>query len=277
MISELLHLDPAELWLTLVIADFARFLVIVVPAFFLLWVLGRRAFRRFLVQGRYPKAQHVRREMRYSLLSGLIFGTTGVGVHLGARHGYLGVYTDVGQHGWLYFGFTVALMIVLQDAYFYWTHRAMHHPVLYKHVHRVHHLSTNPSPWAAYSFAPAEAIAHAAFVPLFVAVMPVHESVLAIFMVYMTVRNVHGHTSMEFMPKGFIRHGFWRSHTTVTHHNQHHKKFQTNFGLYFTWWDRWMGTMDAGYEELFDSTVARATAASSDTSMQTVTERRAAA
>ncbi|MEP6859607.1 MAG: sterol desaturase family protein [Deltaproteobacteria bacterium] len=56
---------------------------------------------------------------------------------------------DVGAFGWPY-----------------WTYRAMHHPWLFRRVHRIHHLPHNPSPWAAYAFAPGEALVHALFVPL---------------------------------------------------------------------------------------------------------------
>jgi sterol desaturase/sphingolipid hydroxylase (fatty acid hydroxylase superfamily) len=31
----------------------------------------------------------------------------------------------------------------------------------------------------------------------------------------------------------------------------------TNYGLYFTWWDRAMGTTDRTYEETFDAVVRR--------------------
>ena len=55
-------------------------------------------------------------------------------------------------------------MILLHDTYFYWAHRAMHHPKIYRHVHLVHHLSQNPSPWAAFAFHPFEAVIEAGIV-----------------------------------------------------------------------------------------------------------------
>jgi sterol desaturase/sphingolipid hydroxylase (fatty acid hydroxylase superfamily) len=39
--------------------------------------------------------------------------------------------------------------------------------------------------------------------------------------------------------------------TTVTHHDLHHAHAGTNFGLYFTFWDRIMGTEDPNYERAF--------------------------
>jgi sterol desaturase/sphingolipid hydroxylase (fatty acid hydroxylase superfamily) len=67
----------------------------------------------------------------------------------------------VEEYGWGYFFISVAVMLVLHDAYFYWTHRAMHRPRLFKVFHRVHHLSTNPSQWAAFAFHPLEAVVEA--------------------------------------------------------------------------------------------------------------------
>jgi sterol desaturase/sphingolipid hydroxylase (fatty acid hydroxylase superfamily) len=35
--------------------------------------------------------------------------------------------------------------------------------------------------------------------------------------------------------------------TPVSHHHFHHARNRGNFGLYFTWWDRWCGTEDTDY------------------------------
>ncbi|MEO0917088.1 MAG: DUF2147 domain-containing protein, partial [Pseudomonadota bacterium] len=39
--------------------------------------------------------------------------------------------------------------------------------------------------------------------------------------------------------------------TTVTHHDLHHAHAGYNLGLYFTWWDRWMGTEHPNYHDEF--------------------------
>lgn len=39
--------------------------------------------------------------------------------------------------------------------------------------------------------------------------------------------------------------GWWN---TTTHHDLHHQRGRSNYGLYFTWWDRWMGTEHPDYQ-----------------------------
>ena len=38
---------------------------------------------------------------------------------------------------------------------------------------------------------------------------------------------------------------------TPTHHIMHREKVGSNYGLYFNWWDRLMGTNHADYERRF--------------------------
>jgi uncharacterized protein (DUF2147 family) len=133
----------------------------------------------------------------------------------------------------------------------------MHHKNLFKHVHRVHHESTNPSPWAAYAFHPWEALIQALVMPILVFVLPLHPLTAFTFLAYMIIRNVIGHLGFEILPKGFTKNKWLNWNTAVTHHNMHHEHFHNNYGLYFTWWDKLMKTEDAKYHEAFDEVKAR--------------------
>ncbi|MCZ7680825.1 MAG: sterol desaturase family protein [Sandaracinaceae bacterium] len=200
------YLDPdAPFWLIALLEwadNLARYLLVAGPAFLVFFVWGRERFRRRLIQRAYPGWRQIRREVLYSMSTAAVFGAAGIVLFYGAHAGVLHLYLDVAEHGWGYLVLSTVGLIVGQDAYFYWTHRAMHHPLLYKHVHRVHHLSTNPSPWAAYAFAPAEAAVHAAFVLLVALVAPLHPLALLVWLVFMIVRNVLGHLSIELYPSG---------------------------------------------------------------------------
>jgi Delta7-sterol 5-desaturase len=148
-------------------------------------------------------------------------------------------------------------MIVVHDAYFYWTHRLMHHGRLYRAFHRTHHLSMSPTPWAAYAFSPAEALVQAGIGPLIVFTMPVHPAAFGLFMVWQIAFNVFGHCGYEIFPRWFLGSRAGTLLNSVTHHALHHEKFQANFGLYFNVWDRLMGTNHPEYERRFELATGR--------------------
>lgn len=237
--------------------DAGRYVVAAGLAFLVFWVWGRERWRHRLVQREYAPASQLRREVAYSAGTAVVFSLVGTGIWYGRHAHVFRVYTSVADHGWAYFALTVVLLIVGQDAYFYWTHRAMHHRLLFKHVHRAHHRSHNPSPFAAYAFAPAEALVHAAYVPLMLLVIPAHIIAVFVFLSFMILRNVLGHLGIELFPRGFTRSRFWRWSTTTTHHGLHHRRVDSNYGLYFTFWDRLMGTTDPQYEAAFDEVASR--------------------
>ena len=253
-------LGSASLWAVWAY-DFAfnagRYVIAAVGGFLVFWVWGRERWRHRLVNRSFARWRQMRREIAYSASTALIFSLVGTGVVLGTRAGFLPMYLHIAQHGWAYFAFTVVFLVVAQDTYFYWTHRAMHHPFVFRWMHRVHHMSHDPSPFSAYAFAPAEAFVHAAFVPLVALWLPLHPAAVGVFLGFMIVRNVLGHLGLELFPHGFTRSRWTRWSTTTTHHTLHHRRVGTNYGLYFTWWDRAMGTTDRTYEETFDDVARR--------------------
>jgi sterol desaturase/sphingolipid hydroxylase (fatty acid hydroxylase superfamily) len=144
-------------------------------------------------------------------------------------------------------------MLPWQDFYFYWTHRLMHTTAWLRRVHSVHRRSNPPSPWAAYSFHPVEALINGLVLPLALLVVPLHWGVLLLYSLHQILRNAYGHAAVETMPRGFARHFLGRHFTTTTHHHLHHETARGNYGLWFTWWDRWCGTERADYHARFDA------------------------
>ena len=216
---------------------------------FLAWY-GKRAVqpRNRKLQDAAPRAGQIRREIAYSVMAVLIFGLIN-----GAIFGYgiaphTQLYWNVAQYGWIYFWLSIPLMILVHDAYFYWTHRLMHTRALFRTFHGVHHLSTNPTPWAAYAFHPFESVLQALGVVLIFFIMPSHPSALLIFQTVSTAINVYGHLGYELYPRGWPQHPLGRWINTSVAHNAHHDKARHNYGFYFLFWDRWMGTLDPSYE-----------------------------
>ena len=238
----------------------AHFLLIVVPAgvaFLALWVWKGNPFRRRKIQPGFAPSSEIRREVFYSLLTAFIFALNGVFIYVSMANGWTLIYTDFADYSWLYGAFSLALTIVLHDAYFYWTHRLMHHPLLFDRFHRLHHESQSPSPWAAYAFGPLEAVIQALFLTILIFILPLHVTVIYLFMLHMIVRNVVGHSGFELFPRGVPAHAVLGVLTTNTHHDLHHSSKGFNYGLYFTWWDRLAGTEHPNYREVFDRVTRR--------------------
>ena len=231
--------------------DLLRYLIPASIAFFVLWRWKWDALAHRRIQARRPHSRVFAREIRYSIATAAIFALVGVAVRDLAHAGVLHIYDRIDTYGWPYWVASIVLAIVIHDTYFYWTHRAMHHTRLYRIVHRVHHLSTTPSPWAAYAFGPFEAVVAALVLPLILLVVPMHISAIFVFLLYMIAMNVIGHLGIELYPHGFAHHRWTRWYSTSTHHNLHHRDFRGNYGLYFTWWDRLMGTQHPEYEATF--------------------------
>lgn len=251
------NLPFSELFPHVLLSDFLRYFLVAGTAYLVFWVVFLKKWRHRIIQRKLPEAQKMWLEFCYSMSTVFIFALIGFGILLLKNAGYTRLYDNMTDRGMMWFVASIVLMILLHDAWFYWTHRLMHHPKIFRHVHLVHHRSVSPSPWAAYSFHPAEAIIEAAFFVLIVLLLPAHGLALFIFLVYMMLRNVLGHLGIEFLPKGFLKNRWLNWHTTTTHHDLHHKNFNHNYGLYFTWWDKWCGTEHPKYQETFEEVTSR--------------------
>ncbi len=220
-------------------------------AWLFFYVAFRATFRHRRISKGDPTARQVGREIAYSLRSIVIFGLVTLVVVFAARLGGTRLYYRVSDYGWTWFALSIGVMVVMHDAYFYWTHRLMHHRRLYRFFHHTHHLSTSPTPWAAYAFSPAEALVQAGIGPLIVFSIPVYPAAFGAFMVWQITFNVLGHCGYEIFPRWFLRTPAGWLLNSVTHHALHHEKFRANFGLYFNVWDRLMGTNHRDYEHRF--------------------------
>lgn len=209
------------------------------------------------IQPEYTPEKTIRHEKSLSAITILIHGAEGGLAIWLTDAGFSQAYSHINEYGIMYFILSVVAMIVLHDAYFYWTHRFMHLKWVYPIVHKFHHKSLNPSPWAAHATSPWESAMSGFILVIFVMIFPTHWLALTLFVGYMTVWNVFGHNGFEMYPRGFSQSWFGKWNTTVTHHNLHHKYFHGNYGIYFNWWDRWMGTEREEYHQVYNETFNR--------------------
>ncbi len=239
--------DPTDFstlrWMFTPLLIFGRYAVLSGALFLVFYVWKRRGWLYRKIQQRFPADRDYHREIGYSFLTACIFGAI-AWLFLGTPlRQYTQFYTNIEEYGIGWLLLSIPLSLLIHDAYFYWMHRLMHHPRIYRRVHLVHHRSVNPSPWAAYAFHPSEAVLEGGILPLLLVLMPMHPISFFAFITLMLWFNVYGHLGYEIFPKSLYSHPLGRWLNSSIYHNQHHERFTGNFGLYFTIWDRLMGTL----------------------------------
>lgn len=192
----------------------------------------------------------IRSDVILSVLSSAIFSVCAAIMTAAYTLGYTRIYLQPEQYGLWYVAFSLVLAIVLQDAYFYFTHRASHHPKCYKWLHSGHHHSKNPTPWTAFAFDPAEAMIQAIYLIGITMLIPMHLSVLVALVMVMTMGALIHHFGVRLFADSAL--GRWLGSWMVgcTHHWLHHRKYTVHYSLYFTFWDRVLGTQYEGYEDV---------------------------
>ena len=185
----------------------------------------------------------MRREIGWSLASAAIYGIPAGIVAWGwQERGWTRIYTDVADYPIWYLPVSLFAYLIAHDSWFYWTHRWMHRPALFRIVHAVHHDSRPPTAWAAMSFHPLEALTGAIVIPALVFLFPIHVGALGLVLAIMTLMGVGNHMGWEMFPRVLVHGTSGRWLITATHHQKHHDVYRGNYGLYFRFWDKACGT-----------------------------------
>lgn len=197
------------------------------------------------------KLRQVKQEIWYSFLGAIIFALAGTIMIIFWQRGYSQLYTTLSIWDilWIPLSFFVALFI--HETYYYWLHRWMHQPKILHRFHHTHHNSLYTSSFTSFSFHPIEAGFQSIFLPLLVLVLPIHFFALIALLVTMSVTAVINHSGVEVYPSSALKSPTAKWIIGATHHDMHHLKYRCNYGLYFTFWDQWMGTEDKGFEDRF--------------------------
>jgi sterol desaturase/sphingolipid hydroxylase (fatty acid hydroxylase superfamily) len=199
-----------------------------------------------------PVWESIRRDIKLSLLSTVIFAFSAAFSIFKFDRGETVLYTDLDQYGLWYLGLSFVAVLLLQDTYFYFIHRLFHHPKLFKWFHLGHHLSKHPTPWTSFAFDPAEAVFQALFLMAIVFTIPLHFWTAIAIILTMTVWSVLNHLGFSVFPSS----GYWswwgQWAIGPAHHAVHHRKYTKHYGLYFTFWDRFLGTQDDRHHRVND-------------------------
>lgn len=227
------------------------YLLFAAVPYLIFWRWKKDSYSHKRIQQKTKRKPDVRKEISLSLLTLLTFSALlGVLFQL-PKLGVTDLYFSISDYGWPWFFVSIALMAVVHDSYYYWAHRLMHTRWLFKHVHRLHHQFTNPSPFAAYAFHPGEIVIEIAVFGIMVFIFPIHPLAIAAYVTILTYLNVISHLGFELYSSKWLPHVF----ITSTHHNMHHSKVNGNFMLYFNFWDWLMGTNHPDFEQRYEQLV----------------------
>ncbi|MBT8281227.1 MAG: sterol desaturase family protein [Muriicola sp.] len=226
-----------EMWILVSLLFVLRYLIMAGIPFLVFYVIPGKKLQQAKIQENTPEAKKIGKEIFYSLITLFIYGSGIWFFTAWVQHGMTMHYNEISDYGAPYAILSFIMMVFLHDTYFYWTHRLIHHKSLFRYIHKVHHQFTNPTPWAAFSFHPFEAILSMGVIPIIIFCLPWHQYTLIAFISFMTLYDVYIHLGYD--PRG-LRIGSWQ--ITPTDHNHHHQDARVNYGLYFSFWDQLMGT-----------------------------------
>ena len=216
---------------------------------FYIWFPSKWKDRKINKRG-YKPGQLIK-EMKWSLINALLFAITASATVILWQKGYTKVYVETGLYDWWYLPLSLIVLMLVHETYYYWIHRWMHIPSVYKLVHKIHHDSKVASPFTAFSFHPIEGLLQAVFLPTMIFILPIHYYVIIIQLTIMTFSSVINHLDIEIYSRK--KNSFWSKWVIgATHHSLHHKQFKYNYGLYFTFWDKIKKTESPEFKKIFE-------------------------
>ena len=197
--------------------------------------------RPLLKKGRqFTLGAQVRDNMFWTLASGVTIWTAyEVLMFWAMANGYAPMLTWAANPVW--FVALFFLVPVWESFYFYWIHRFLHIPFLYKHVHALHHRNVNVGPWSGLSMHPVEHVIYLGTVLIHwvVAAHPVH---ILFHLQYYTLSAATTHCGFE----GLVVKDQNRLNLGTFHHQMHHRYFECNYGSLEIPWDKLFGSFHDG-------------------------------
>lgn len=163
---------------------------------------------------------------------------------LGEVRGYSKLYdrTEDGPGLW-YNILQFPIFIAFTDFFIYLIHRGLHHPRVYKTLHKPHHKWIVPTPFASHAFHPIDGWAQSVPYHVFPYVFPLQKFAYIILFIFINVWTVLIHDG-EYATNSVFVNG-------AACHTMHHLYFNYNYGQFFTLWDRVGGSYRKPNAELF--------------------------
>ena len=136
------------------------------------------------------------------------------------------------------------LLVIWQSLHFYFVHRLLHWPPLYRRVHALHHRNVNVGPWSGFSMHPIEQLLYFStlLIHVVVASHPVHLFYHGYFNALAAITSHTGYTGLTVRGREVVKLGDF-------FHQLHHRYFDCNYGTLTVPWDKWFGSDHDGTAE----------------------------
>jgi methylsterol monooxygenase len=138
----------------------------------------------------------------------------------------------------------ITIFFIIEDAWHYWFHRALHYGPLYKAIHKLHHTYSAPFGLAAEYASPIEVMLLGFGIVgtpiVWVCVTgELHLVTMYMWIVLRLFQAIDAHSGYDF--PWSLRHilPFWAG---ADHHDLHHERFIGNYASSFRWWDYCLDT-----------------------------------
>lgn len=158
--------------------------------------------------------------------------------------GYAKLYDTVAEEPFPFYSILqFPFFICFTDFFIYWIHRGLHHPRVYRTLHKPHHKWIMPSPFASHAFHPLDGWSQSVPYHVFPFIFPLQKWAYVFLFGFINLWTV------------FIHDGEYVSNSPVVNgaacHTMHHLYFNYNYGQFTTLWDRLGGSYRKPNEELF--------------------------
>lgn len=193
--------------------------------------------------GKFSFRNQVHDNMFWSLTSGVtVWSLYEVLYFWGAANGVIPTFT-FSQHPIIFVFWLLVLPFVL-STHFYFAHRLLHWPPLFKVAHKLHHRNTHIGPWSGMSMHPIEHVLYISSVLLHF-VVPSHPVLVIMHLFTRSLAPALSHSGFEQILVGDKK----LIDSADFHHQLHHRFYECNYGSPDTPWDRWFGSLHDGSDQ----------------------------
>jgi Delta7-sterol 5-desaturase len=192
---------------------------------------------------KYLKNQ-IQMEIKQTMISMPYMAVLTVPFFLAEVRGYSRCYDTLDEAPFsLYNVLQFPAFILFTDLCIYWIHRGLHHPRVYKTLHKPHHKWIMPTPYASHAFHPVDGWAQALPYHVFPLIFPLQKVAYVALFVFVNFWTIMIHDG-EYVANSPVING-------AACHTMHHLYFNYNYGQYTTLWDRLGGSYRKPNDELF--------------------------